>query len=157
MRGHLGRRRLPGTLIRFIENHDEPRAAATFGAEQARAAAVVISTFQGARLYHDGQLDGHRTHIPVFLARGPEEPSDPDLEAFYERLLRAVADADIHHGEWSLCDCEGWPDDASHRQLVSWCWSGRTGRHLVMVNLADAAAQARVGCPGTTSGAVRGR
>ena len=50
-------------LIRFIENHDEPRAAATFGAAQARAAAVVMSTLQGARLYHDGQLDGVRTRI----------------------------------------------------------------------------------------------
>src|SRR3954468_24676349 len=72
-------------LIHFIENHDEPRAAATFGPAQARAAAVVVSTLQGARLYHDGQLDGHRTHIPVFLARGPEEPPDEDLRAFYGR------------------------------------------------------------------------
>ena len=45
-------------LIRFIENHDEPRAAATFEPAKARAAAVVMSTLQGARLYHDGQLDG---------------------------------------------------------------------------------------------------
>ena len=37
-------------LLRFIENHDEPRAAATFGGAQARAAAVVASTLQGARL-----------------------------------------------------------------------------------------------------------
>ena len=62
-------------LIRFIENHDEPRAAATFAPAQARAAAVVISTLQGARLYHDGQLEGLRTRIPVFLDRGPDEPS----------------------------------------------------------------------------------
>ena len=51
-------------LIRFIENHDEPRAAATFGAGQARAAAVVMSTLQGARLYHDGQLEGLRDAHP---------------------------------------------------------------------------------------------
>ncbi len=80
-------------LIRFIENHDEPRAAATFGPAQARAAAVVMSTLQGARLYHDGQLEGRRTRIPVFLGRGPDEPADADLRAFYERLLRAVADS----------------------------------------------------------------
>ena len=34
-------------LIRFIENHDEPRAAATFAPAQARAAAVVMSTVAG--------------------------------------------------------------------------------------------------------------
>ena len=40
---------------------------------KARAAAVAFSTLQGARLYHDGQLEGRRTRIPVFLARGPDE------------------------------------------------------------------------------------
>ncbi len=84
-------------LLRFIENHDEPRAAATFGPAQARAAAVATMTLQGARLVHDGQMEGRRTRIPVFLARGPDEPVDEDLRAFYHRLLRAVADSDLAH------------------------------------------------------------
>ena len=58
-------------LLRFIENHDEPRAADTFAPEQQRAVAVVMSTLEGARMYHAGQLEGLHTHIPVFLARGP--------------------------------------------------------------------------------------
>jgi hypothetical protein len=134
-------------LIRFIENHDEPRAAATFGPAHGRAAAVAMSTLRGARLYHDGQLDGHRVHIPVFLGRGPDEALDAELSAFYRRLLDAVADGDIHHGDWRLCDCSGWPDNASYRQLVAWCWANETGRHVVVVNLADAPAQARVQLP----------
>jgi glycosidase len=136
-------------LLRFIENHDEPRAAATFGPLQARAAAVVISTLQGARLYHDGQFDGLRTRIPVFLGRGPDEPADPELRAFYERLVRAVADSDLRDGTWLLCDATGWPDNDSHEQLVSWCWSTPASRHLVVVNLADAPAQANVRMPWT--------
>src|SRR6185312_14079583 len=100
-------------LIRFIENHDEPRAAATFGAAQGRAAAVAMSTLQGARLYHDGQLEGRRTRIPVFLGRGPDEPADEDLRAFYGRLLAAVAESDLRTGEWRLCACSGWPDNDS--------------------------------------------
>ena len=72
--------------VRFIENHDEPRAATAFG-PRARAAAVVMSTVPGARLYHDGQFEGLRTKIPVFLARGPVEPADEDLRAFYARLV----------------------------------------------------------------------
>ena len=141
-------------LIRFIENHDEPRAAATFAPAQARAAAVVMSTLQGARLYHDGQLDGRRVRIPVFLGRGPGEPADEGLRSFYERLLRAVADSELSDGNWQLCECTGWPDNDSHRQLVSWCWSGSAGRHLVVVNLAEAPAQARVRLPW---GDLRGR
>src|SRR4051794_10905324 len=40
-------------LIRFVENHDEPRAAATFDGPRARAAAVVTATVPGGRLVHD--------------------------------------------------------------------------------------------------------
>ncbi len=137
-------------LLRFIENHDEPRAAATFGPAQARAAAVATLTLQGARLVHDGQMEGRRTRIPVFLGRGPDEPVDEDLRAFYRRLLRAVADSDLRTGDWRLCACEGWPDNDSHRRLVAWCWASGAapkGRHLVVVNLSDAPAQARVRLP----------
>jgi glycosidase len=134
-------------LIRFIDNHDEPRAAATFGAAQARAAAVVMSTLRGARLYHDGQLEGRQTRIPVQAGRGPDEPPDGDLRAFYERLLRAVADAELRNGDWRRCESAGRPDNDSHRQLVSWCWSTSDARHLVVVNLSDASAQARVRLP----------
>jgi Alpha amylase, catalytic domain len=148
IRGHLtAGRDYQERLIRFIENHDEPRAAATFAPEQARAAAVVMSTLLGARLYHDGQLEGRRTHIPVFLGRGPDEPRDDDLRAFYERLIRAVGDADLRDGAWQLCDAAGWPDNASWQQLLVWGWSAGDHAHLVVVNYAAVPAQARVHVP----------
>jgi hypothetical protein len=148
VRGHLqADRAYQEKLIRFIENHDEPRAAATFGPDQARAAAVVFSTLEGARLYHDGQLDGRRTHIPVFLGRGPDEPPDAGLRRFYARLIRAVADSDLRDGDWRLCEATGWPDNDSYRQLATWGWASSDDRHLVVVNLSDAPAQARVRLP----------
>jgi hypothetical protein len=148
VRGHLeADRDYQERLIRFIENHDEPRAAATFGPEQARAAAVVMSTLQGARLYHDGQFEGRRVHVPVFLARAPDEPADEDLRAFYERLVRAVAESGLRDGDWALCSCEGWPDNDSYLRLVAWGWTAPDSRHLVVVNLSDAPAQARVRVP----------
>jgi hypothetical protein len=134
-------------LIRFIENHDEPRAAAAFAPGQAQAAALVMSTLQGARLYHDGQFEGRKTHVPVFLRRAPDEPEDPELRAFYLRLVRAVADSELRDGDWRLCMCEGWPDNDSAQQLVSWCWSTPSSRHLVVVNLSEGSAQARVRLP----------
>ncbi len=142
-------------LIRFIENHDEPRAASTFAAAPARAAAVTMSTLRRARLYHDGQLEGRRTHVPVFLGRAPDEPVDTELRAFYERLLHAVAVSGLREGDWSLCECSGWPDNDSHRQLVAWCWSTPVARHLVAVNLAPAPAQARVHPPWADLGGRR--
>jgi hypothetical protein len=134
-------------LVRFIENHDEPRAADTFTPEMHRAAAVVMSTLEGARLYHAGQLEGLHTHIPVFLARGPQEPEDQELRAFYDTLLGAVADSDLRHGEWQLCECAGWPDNRSAEQLLAWCWRTNGQRHIVVVNLAAQDAQARVRLP----------
>jgi len=59
-------------LVRFIENHDEPRAAATFPPEKARAAAVTTLTQTGARLVHEGQLEGRKVQLPVFLSRRPD-------------------------------------------------------------------------------------
>ena len=94
-------------LLRFIENHDEPRAAPTFG-ERARAAAVVMSTIPGGRLYHDGQLDGYRTHIPVFLARGPVEEPDPRLRLFYSRLVG------LEVSGWRLLEV------LDHDDLIAW-------------------------------------
>jgi glycosidase len=133
-------------LIRFIENHDEPRAAATFGSARERAAAVVISTLPGARLYHDGQFEGARTHLPIQLGREPDEPPDSDLRAFYGRLLPAVSEARIGSGHWHLCQCTRWSDD-SYLQLVAWSWSNSPARHLVVVNLSPARAEGRVWLP----------
>ncbi len=77
-------------MVRFIENHDEPRAAATFPDGKSRAAAVVILTLPGARLLHEGQFEGRRVRLPVFLGRRPAEPVDHGLAAFYGRLLKAT-------------------------------------------------------------------
>ena len=133
-------------LIRFIENHDEPRAAVTFGSPRGRAAAVVMSTLPGARLYHHGQFQGARAHVPIQLAPGPDEPIDSDLHAFYRVLLRAIAETRIGSGDWRLCECTRGSDD-SHRQLVAWSWSRPGGRHLVVVNLAPTRAEGWVRLP----------
>ena len=44
----------------FVENHDEPRAAAALGgAPQAFAGAAIISTLPGLRLYFKGEFQVH--------------------------------------------------------------------------------------------------
>ena len=96
VRGHLtADQGYQSRLVRFIENHDEPRAAATFPTDKARAAAVTALSQTGARIVHEGQLDGRTVHVPVFLGRRPDEPPDRELRAFYEQLLAALADAGV--------------------------------------------------------------
>jgi len=134
-------------LLLFIENHDEPRAAATFSPEKERAAAVTFSTLPGARLFYDGQLDGRKVRLPVLLGRQPEEAPDVELRDYQERLLRTISAAQIGVGEWRLCGTSGWPDNQSHENLVAWCWRNAEHRALVVVNLSDGAAQGIVWLP----------
>ena len=131
-------------LVRFIENHDEPRAAAVFSPERLRAAAVVALTLPGAKLIHEGQFEGRRVRLPVFLGRRPPEAPDEGLAELHCRLLKAVSEEVFKSGEWRLCECGGWPDNSSYRNLVAWCWSLGTDCRLVVVNLSAAQSQGRV-------------
>ena len=83
----------------------------------------------------------------MFLDRGPDESVDPALREFYGRLLRALADSGLGIGDWTLCETTGWTDNATHEQLLSWCWRAGDTRRLVVINYADAPAQARVRLP----------
>jgi glycosidase len=131
-------------LMRFVENHDEPRAAATFSSEMARAAAVAMFTLPGAKLLHQGQMEGFKVRWPVFLARGPEEPIDQDLECFYRRLVKAIDDDVFRNGEWQLCERSGWSDNQSCRNIFAWCWKRNSERRLIVINFSRQTAQARV-------------
>jgi hypothetical protein len=133
-------------LVRFVENHDEPRAASAFGATRSQVAAVAALTQCGARLLHNGQLQGAMVHLPVFLGRYPVEPTDSALLAFYRSFLPALADSTFRRGRWRLCDRSGWPRDERYQNLVTWCWEGDT-RWLIIVNLSDGTAAGRVRTP----------
>ncbi len=106
-------------MVRFIENHDEPRAAATFGGGKDRAAAVAILTLPGAKLLYEGQFEGRKVRLPVFLGRCPAEPADQDLAAFYGRLLKAVNREVFRSGEWLLCERSGWPDNQTCLNMLA--------------------------------------
>ncbi len=131
-------------LIRFIENHDEPRHVVAFQAGKNRAATVISSTLPGAKLYHEGQFDGRKVKLPVFLCRRPDERADFELRAFCQRLLGAIAHPVFHHGNWQLCECSGWPDNDSFKHLLAWCWCNGNDRFLIVVNYAPKRTQGLV-------------
>ena len=134
-------------MLRFIENHDEPRAAATFGRERSRAAAVLVAAVPGAMLLHEGQLEARTVRPPVFLTRWPDEPPDEELGAFYRALLKEIRAPLFRRGEWTLLACSGWADNDSFRHLVACSWADARERAIVVVNLSDAPAQALVLLP----------
>jgi hypothetical protein len=134
-------------LVRFIENHDEARAAAVFGPARSRAAATLVAAVPGATLGHQGQLDGRAVRIPVFLTRWPEEALDASLRAFYSALLREVGTPPLRTGRWQLLECRGWADNDTSANLVACSWDDSSNRCLVVVNLSAVGSQARVSLP----------
>jgi hypothetical protein len=134
-------------LVRFIENHDEPRSTVAFTRGKVEAAALTAATIPGARLFYEGQFEGRAVRPAVFLGRRPEEHPDEELGSFYERLLGVIDDPLFHEGEWSLCSCSGWHDNPSARNLLAWCWECGQDRSIVVVNLSGAPAHGRVHLP----------
>ena len=111
--------------MRFIENHDEPRAAATFRVRQgasrgrrdaqpdrARGSSTTASSTGGKRA---------PAGVPRPLAgRGARRR---DLRG----VLRAAArrrsrDPRLPHGRWQLGERSGWDGNDSWQNLVAWGW-----------------------------------
>jgi hypothetical protein len=136
-------------LARFLENHDEPRAAATFSPEVHKAAAVVTFLSPGLRLFHQGQFEGCRKRISPHLCRGPDEPSDSRLVNFYDRLLSVLRQCVVRHGQWQLLECTpAWDGNWTVDCFVAFAWHGPADEHLlVTVNYARNQSQCYVSLP----------
>lgn len=123
--------------IRFIENHDEPRAMDKFGVERQRPAATLICTIPGATLLHDGQFSGRRIKLPVQINRQPNEPDHPLLEQFYKRLLSETHDPIYRYGEWTQLDTQPaykGDGDHTHNNLIVYTWQDTDEFRLIVVN-----------------------
>ena len=134
---------------RFLENHDEPRAAATFPPDVHRAAAVITFLTPGLRFYHQGQREGKRKRIPMHLGRGPVEPLDSSVASFYNSLIELGKDPAYRDGDWHLLEARSaWEGNGSHEAFVAFSWSGPGDvRRLVVVNYAGHASQCYLDLP----------
>jgi hypothetical protein len=136
-------------LARFLENHDEPRAAATFSRDMHRAAAAVTFLAPGLRFFHHGQFEGRTARISPHLVRGPEEPVDSVLRAFYERLLAVIRRPALRVGDWRLLPCGvAWDGNATNGNYVAYSWQlGREVRLIAAVNTSGVYSQCFVRLP----------
>jgi hypothetical protein len=115
---------------RFLENHDEPRAAEVFSPAMQRAAAVLTFLCPGLRFFHQGQMEGFRKKIPVHLNRGPVEPENRDLREFYERLIRCIGHP-AAQGDWELLECNpAWGGNWTSECYICFAW--RTASRTVL-------------------------
>jgi hypothetical protein len=136
-------------LARFLENHDEPRAAATFALEVHRAAAVITFLTPGLRFFHQGQRQGKRVRIPTHLGRGPVEALDASIAAFYNDLLACLKDPAFREGDWRLLDAHpAWEGNASNEAFIAFSWTGPADvRRLVAVNYSSHPSQCYLRLP----------
>jgi hypothetical protein len=132
-------------LVRFIENHDEPRAYTSLGPLRSRPAAALITTLPGASLLHDGQITGRCAKLPVQIGRQPDEPVDEDLKAFYRRLLAELRSPIYQQGKWRQFNLfPAWSGNHTYDNLVAHGWAHEGQFRLVVVNLTDTHSQAVV-------------
>ena len=141
-------------LARFLENHDEPRAAATFAPGVHAAAAVISFLSPGLRFFHQGQFEGRKKRISPHLVRGPEEPINQQLTQFYDRLLAVLRHPAVRQGNWQLLECvPAWDGNWTWDCFLACAWHGPSAeRLLVTVNYAPNQSQCYVRLPFTDLG-----
>jgi len=144
---------------RFLENHDEPRAAAAFPLERHRPAAVVTFFVPGLRFFQDGQFEGWKTCVSMHLGRRPQEPTNPQIRAFYERLLECLRRPEVHEGTFRLWHPRpAWEGNGTCDQFTVFSWDLPDGKRLVAaVNYGPVQGQCYVtlGLPGLAGGNFR--
>ena len=146
-------------LARFLENHDELRAAATFAPGVHEAAAIVTYLTPGMRFFHQGQLEGRRKRLSPHLIRAPREQSDERLSRFYADLLAVLRRPSVRDGSWRLLESAcAWDGNPTSDGFVVWAWQGRDEERLLMVvNYAETQSQCyvRLDFPGLEGRSVR--
>jgi hypothetical protein len=136
-------------LARFLENHDEPRAAATLAPGKHEAAAVVTFLSPGLRFFHHGQFEGRKKRISPHLVRAPVEPTDEALRRFYVRLLEVLREPVVRDGQWRLLECRpAWEGNGSWDNFIAYAWEvEESERRLIVVNYAEQQSQCYVSLP----------
>lgn len=131
--------------VRFIENHDETRARAALGKEREKAAAVIISTIQGMRFYHDGQFEGKKIKLPVQLGREPVEPVCEEIKNYYDKLFSITSGEIFKNGNWFMVEPEqSWEGNNTYHNLLAWLVVLNNDKRLVVVNYSDINSSCRI-------------
>jgi hypothetical protein len=129
----LADREYQDKLARFLENHDEPRAAATFPIATHQAAAVTTFLSPGLRFFHQGQFEGRKKHVSPHLVRAPVEPVDETLSQFYDRLLAVLRCPQAREGRWQMIECApAWEGNGSWDCFLAFTWTTGPGDPLLI-------------------------
>ncbi len=134
--------------VRFLENHDEPRAASAFPPDVHKAASIVTFLTPGLRFFHEGQFEGRRVRVSMHLGRRPVEQPDSAIREHYGKLLEILKRPEVRDGSWRLCDCRpAWGDNPTWFNFLAFTWEEGERRLLATVNYGAAPGQCYVTIP----------
>jgi hypothetical protein len=124
-------------------------AAATFPSGVHEAAAGITFLTPGLRFFHQGQFQGRTKRISPHLGRAPDEPINPEVAKFYDRLLGVLRRSAVRRGEWQLLQCDpAWEGNWTWDCYFAFAWQAPEElRLLVTVNYAGNQSQCYVRLP----------
>lgn len=131
--------------MRFLENHDEPRAVVKFGIDKSLAAAVLISTIEGMKFYFDGQFEGSSIKLPVQLNRKPIEPINQKIKNYYDKILSISKEKIFIEGDWKMLNpISTGENDQSYNNIFAWQWLLNNQIRIVAINYSDSVSYCRL-------------
>jgi len=150
-------------LCRFLENHDEERAADSWkDTRQNMAAAVISFTIPGMHFIHDGQQEGRVRRISMHVncrSKLNDDVKDKHLAGKYSALIKALGSEAVRNGEWRPCATTPSMDgNPSHERFVAHVnWKGEKAVVLTVVNFAGEGSNGHVLLPEKHFGWLRGK
>jgi hypothetical protein len=149
-------------LVRFLENHDEERAADSWKDTKLNIASAVISfTIPGMHFIHDGQQEGRTRRISMHVncrSKLQDDVKDPNLAVMYDALIKALGEEAIRNGDWRGCHLTASQDgNPSFERLVSHVnWKGQEAM-LTVVNFSGDWSNGHIILPDKHCGFLRGK
>ena len=135
IRGHLhADASYQARSVRFLENHDEPRAAEVFPLDEHRAAAIITYLVPGLRFVHEGQMEGRARRASIHLGRRMGEPVDKVLAAFYRNLLAIAVRPLVRSNHFELIGCNAaWEGNPTWERFLAFGWKAEGETSLMVV------------------------
>lgn len=116
--------------LRFLENHEEQRAASRFShVDHHRGALLLTGMVPGMLLCHHGQEDGRRLHSSVHTCRRPPEDGSVPHRHAYQELMRLLSEPARHDGTWQLLE----PFNGGGQPLIGCIWSLPAHHSLLVI------------------------
>lgn len=116
--------------LRFLENHEEQRAASRFAhPDHHRGALLLTGMVPGMLLCHHGQAEGRRLHASIQVCRLPPEEGSEAHRAAFKELRHLLSEPARHDGTWRLLE----PFNESSNSLIGCLWTLPVHHSLLLV------------------------